>query len=272
MELKVERITPNMALEYLKKNVNNYRKLSRQKVLMYSDEMKAGRWQLNGEPIVFDEEGFLKDGQHRLAAIAKSGVPIEIAVIRGVDKDVNVYDIGAVRSAQQIAKASGYDVNASIVGAVNMFINPYTNISKSECVEYIEKHHEELRRAYKVVPGADKRYSRKSACILAAYLMLRTNAVPTYEMEVFFRVFESMNVVGCDGYDPSSALVARRMFEDRTKSGGSNRVVMREQLEIIILALTDFHNKKSRQLNYKISEPFKYEQYLDKVRKEDGIE
>ena len=77
VQTSVETITPEKAVEYLRHNTNNYRKLSLATVSKYVAEIKAGRWQLNGETIVFGEDGILKDGQHRLAAIAKAGKPIE---------------------------------------------------------------------------------------------------------------------------------------------------------------------------------------------------
>lgn len=41
MEMKVERITPQMALEYLKANIGNYRKLSKARVALYAKDMRT---------------------------------------------------------------------------------------------------------------------------------------------------------------------------------------------------------------------------------------
>ena len=51
----VEKITPEKAKEYLRANTNNYRKLSRATVKKYAEDMKNGKWELNGESIVFSE-------------------------------------------------------------------------------------------------------------------------------------------------------------------------------------------------------------------------
>ena len=72
---KVEKITPELAREYLKKNTDNYRKLARGTVRNYAEDIKNGRWELNGETIVFAESGVLQDGQHRLAAIIQANKP-----------------------------------------------------------------------------------------------------------------------------------------------------------------------------------------------------
>ena len=52
MILKVERITPEIATDYLKRNTNNYRRMSRSKIFQYARDMKKGQWQLNGQPIL----------------------------------------------------------------------------------------------------------------------------------------------------------------------------------------------------------------------------
>ncbi len=47
-----------------------------------------GHWKVNGETIIFDRNGHLKDGQHRLAACAETGISIDTAVAFGVEPDV----------------------------------------------------------------------------------------------------------------------------------------------------------------------------------------
>jgi hypothetical protein len=64
MYSSVEMITPQKAVEILDtKNFNN-RPVSQFTVDRYAQEMKAGRWKLNGEPIIFGKSGRLIDGQH----------------------------------------------------------------------------------------------------------------------------------------------------------------------------------------------------------------
>ena len=266
----VETITPQKAAEYLRKNTDNYRKLSLTTVGKYAAEIKAGRWQLNGEPIVVGENGILKDGQHRLAAIAKAGVPVQMVIVRGVDDSVTVYDLGKNRTTEQIVTASGYEVNATIMAAANLLLNQTSAALKGEVIEYVIKHHAELQRAFRGVCTMEKQV-RKASTVLASYLMLRTGAMPFYEVQVFFRCFTTREMTGLDGYVASPALVARRMFEERFKNK-TGRFIQREQLEILILAMKDFHKKVDRKTNYQVKQPFAYEEYLAKVREEDGLE
>lgn len=270
IETNVEMITPQKAVEYLRTNTNNYRKLSMALVNKYIAEIKAGRWKLNGETIVFGEDGVLKDGQHRLAAVAKAGVPIQCVVVRGVAKDIQVFDLGQARTTTQIVSASGLEVNNTVMAAANLLLNPTATALKGDVIEYVKSHHSDLMRAYRACLMTEKASRKASACV-AAYLMLRTGTMPFYEIQVFFRTFSTGVLTGLDGYEPSPVLIARKMFEERFKNK-SGRLVQREQLEILILAMKDFHKKQKRTNNYQVRQPFAYEEYLSKVRRDDGIE
>ena len=72
MTITQERITPEMAKEYLGMNTDNYRKLNNGRVLTYSADMKNGKWQMNGESIKFSENGALMDGQPTPASVSCS--------------------------------------------------------------------------------------------------------------------------------------------------------------------------------------------------------
>lgn len=267
---EVETIDAAKAIEYLKKNTGNYRKLSMQKVYQYAEDMKRGLWELNGETIVFDENGTLKDGQHRLAAIAKANIPVKINVARGVDPSIKLYDVGQARTAKQILAANDFDATGALIGAASLLIDQVYNTSRPRAIDYCMKHRDELRRAENTTKNGDKSTARKSACVLAAYLMLRTREMPYYEVELFYRVMSTGDRACTDGYEVSPAMVARKMFQDRSGPGG--RKVQREQLEICMLALQDFHNHKARTENYVIKSPFAYETRLAAVRKEDGLD
>jgi hypothetical protein len=83
-------ITPKMAitmLEESKKSGGRNRNLRDRAVTRYADDMIAGRWQDNGQPIVFNGSAMILDGQHRLHAIVKSGIPQRTLVVRGVEGD-----------------------------------------------------------------------------------------------------------------------------------------------------------------------------------------
>lgn len=94
-----ETITPAMAESWLEKNKDN-RPLRDHHVKLLAKEMRENRWELNGEAIVFDEDGNLVDGQHRLWAAFDSGVSFTSVVVRNVSKGAfATIDSGMKRSA-----------------------------------------------------------------------------------------------------------------------------------------------------------------------------
>lgn len=97
MEAVVKTISPKMAEEMLKRNTKN-RPILKSRVDGYVREILAGRWAENGESIVFAESGWLADGQHRLLAISKAGIPIECVVVTVSDENAMYYDIGRKRN------------------------------------------------------------------------------------------------------------------------------------------------------------------------------
>lgn len=66
-------VTPAMAAAWLKRRPAHQRPLSQSRTKMYASDMKDGLWVNNGHPIVFDRDGHLIDGQHRLEACVLSG-------------------------------------------------------------------------------------------------------------------------------------------------------------------------------------------------------
>ena len=73
-------ITPDVASDYLKKNINN-RPLSKHHIDQIVRAIKNNEWIYNGESIKFDTLGNLLDGQHRLHAIISANIPVESEVI-----------------------------------------------------------------------------------------------------------------------------------------------------------------------------------------------
>ena len=120
VNLVIEDITPGKAREYLKTSAGN-RPISKVYVHSYADTMKRGAWMLNGVPIIFDCEGHLQDGHHRLEAIIEANIPVRMSVVRGVPTDsFTTYDCGRHRNVSQLLAMQGikhYNLVGSIVVA-----------------------------------------------------------------------------------------------------------------------------------------------------------
>ena len=65
----IEKITPILAESYLERNQLGNRHVTMRRVRLYAQMMREGKWELNGEAIIFDEDGHLMNGQHRLKCL-----------------------------------------------------------------------------------------------------------------------------------------------------------------------------------------------------------
>lgn len=77
-------VTPEIATDWLSCNKRN-RNPSDRDIINISRSIERGEWRVTGETVVFDSDGVLVDGQHRLKAIAHSGHSVWLIVVRGVE-------------------------------------------------------------------------------------------------------------------------------------------------------------------------------------------
>ena len=114
-------ITPEMAKKYLNDQAKN-RKWRRDFVDRYKTEMLAGRWHVNGQPIIFDEKGRMVDGQHRMMAIVESKKPIEMLVVSGVRSGLeSTIDMGKARTLGDVFQLKGVK-NARLLSRTSKLI------------------------------------------------------------------------------------------------------------------------------------------------------
>jgi len=121
---KIKKITPEYAKKLLEATeaagITN-RKVNQRTVDMYAKALREGKWKLNGEDIKLDEEGYVLDGQHRLLACIKAGVPMNTCFKTGVPRDsFDTIDCGRIRNGNQVLQMSDVPyytvVNSIIIG------------------------------------------------------------------------------------------------------------------------------------------------------------
>ena len=96
-------IGPKLA-EYILANINiGNRPKKVKKIAVYSNDMANKNWSLTGDAIKFGTDGHLKDGQNRLAACVRAGVPFVTDARFGIDPKSFVHmDVGATRTNSDI--------------------------------------------------------------------------------------------------------------------------------------------------------------------------
>lgn len=105
---RVVQISPELALYILENlNVGNRTQKARS-IRTYSADMLCNKWSLTGQPIVFGNHGYLLDGQNRLAACVRAGVPFTTHAVFGVEPHSFVhFDIGKNRTATDVFTIMG---------------------------------------------------------------------------------------------------------------------------------------------------------------------
>jgi hypothetical protein len=95
------------------------RPLSKPHVSRLVAEINRGEWMFNGETIVFDKNGALIQGQHRMSAVVASGKPIVALVVRGVDTQTfKTFDCGKSRASPDTLAIEGHkNINRLSAGA-----------------------------------------------------------------------------------------------------------------------------------------------------------
>jgi hypothetical protein len=125
--LKIEflNITPSQAGLWLERNPTN-RPLRESTVAAYAADMQDGNWLPTHQGIAIDDNGVLIDGQHRLAAIVRSGCTIGMLVTRGLPatmegkriKTMDAIDRGAARNIKDLLKLQhGMSENPYLIAA-----------------------------------------------------------------------------------------------------------------------------------------------------------
>lgn len=144
-------VTPDMAKRWLEHNKKN-RTISPTVVAKYSNDMKSGLWTFAADPVRFDIDGHLIDGQHRLTALSESGVTIPMLVIRGLHPDAQlVMDQGRKRTSGQQLGLYGIKNSSNVAASVKFLImwelgylfrdnKIAQSITTPVIVEYVETH------------------------------------------------------------------------------------------------------------------------------------
>jgi len=118
-------VTPPIAAKWLGTQVRN-RPIQQRSMLGYRADMIAGRWTYAGDPLRFDTDGHLIDGQNRLAALAgilDQAFALEFLVIRGLDTETQmVMDQGARRTAGQQLGLRGLPSGSNLAAGIRMLL------------------------------------------------------------------------------------------------------------------------------------------------------
>ena len=235
MTMNYELITPKRAEILLKSNTEN-RHISHGTVEAYSNDMIAGNWDESvGAAISIDEDGTLRDGQHRLMAIVESGISIHTWVCRNVSKD-GIYDNNRKRSCRdqisilrkdfdKVYSSTRYISVANILISRTSCRKDTRTVSPKEVIDFTEEHKNDLDGFFLIMPQSTVA-KISIATVFCALFMAYMSGVDISKIFDFYDVLAS----GMSTAPEEFPIIAYRNYlKDRSKVNPTNPELARCQ-------------------------------------------
>lgn len=274
MKASVEVITPELAKEYLTHNIETNRRINKKRVSSYAKNIIAGAWQLNGEPICFNQNGQLVNGQHRLSAIIQANRSISIVVVRDIPNDVTIFDRGFVRATYSSLRMSGYGIetaNTYTTALAKICIQTrnmsgsitYSLVSDNEVLDFLANNEDDVQFAYTLCAknGKDskgKRTSTRTASVMGAVFEAAQNGEDKDTIKSFIEVFRTGFY---ESKEQTAAIVLRNDFLSNSivATGTPQRI---KAMYCVEKAISDFCAGKPRRITYSNWEDPVYTKYF----------
>lgn len=172
IKAEVVNVTPEYARQILAEQARldehaavKQRRIDKNRVGQYANEMRQGLWMLNGESIQFNGERLL-NGQHRLAAVDQSGVTVPFLIVRGVDPSAfATIDQGKGRTIGDLLKMRGMLYTSEVAGAARVAwlyencgrLRPTTGKrpTRHQVFEFVRRHEDALVDAARLAVEAN---------------------------------------------------------------------------------------------------------------------
>lgn len=225
-KVSVVAVSPETAQRWLDRNDNN-RRIRPATVAQYARDMANGRWQITGESIKFNDDGSLLDGQHRLAAIVKSGATVQLVVMRGIPTAAQrVMDSGRARTAADALTMKGERFTSVLAATARIALgvaadapDPGKYAPTHAEIEGFVTEHPDLRAAAEFASQVARRTDCPPAIVAYTFWALSRISAPQKAADFWIAAADK---VGLRAGDPVIALTnrfaeARRNRERLTK-------------------------------------------------------
>lgn len=242
------KIGPEFAEELLRLSNGNPRgKDSKSIISKYAQDMLAGEWKENGEPIVIGKDGVLQNGHHRLHAIIKANVSAVIYIIFDAEP-TGRYDYGKNRSLKEEMKMSSLSCNIS--KSLQRLLTNESSFGVGVSIGFADKYADLFNKAEEIITTGKKgrAVANKAMCGVAVAAVLKAGLATEDDLKMFFRVVNTGNPFGFIK-NPMPAILMRTQIEDIS---GGGRAVQSKHLAITYRALMDFikDRKGNRKIRY----------------------
>jgi len=238
-----EIVTPEMAKSFMAKVHPKQRSVSMTNVKRYSEVMKAGGWDLTPHGIVFDSDGHLVDGQHRLLAVIDCGIEQMFTIhrlpkgmtVRGIDRGHRRTHGHIMEMLGLAEKGQGRDMSAALRALQCLFED------RTECPDFESEAEEIFKKSGKdiaavIAMGRPKGF--KSAAVTAAMAY----AYPC-DPELVSRIFN--RVVENDGLEKGTgSWHLNKMINERVAGRPSNYDSLETSYRVLTFLQLEFEDKR----------------------------
>ncbi len=224
--VEIVTVTPADAEKWLMVNHDHNRRMRPMKVAEYVADMKAGRWILSDQAISFNTLGNLINGQHRLAAVHRSGVSIRSLILWNCpDRSLFVIDGAMKRSTddrfgmagKSYPNGCGATVRRLLIG-MSTDTKGKASISDWRVDEFMSDHGASIA----FVHTATAKFKITLASIRAVLARAKIRKVPGERLERFCEVLGT----GLMGAGENAAVLLRNYiasFKQMSSGSGSMR-------------------------------------------------
>lgn len=216
-------LTPSIAQRLIDEHNDKNRRARPTRVAQYATEMDRDRWNLGPDPIAFDSDGSIIEGQHRLKAIVRSGKSQVFCVTCGLPSKGRLSaGRGLMRSVGDNARLSGrFDSKnigmavATCLLKVDSQFKSIVGVPDSAKMDMYEAHQEAIEQVLAVAKAGEYGL-RRAGYIAAAVLYWEFDGPSAGD-------FIDGISTGADLIHGSPVLALRRMLMKPSKGGGSDR-------------------------------------------------
>lgn len=215
-------VTVNMAKVLLSKNTPKNRNKKPKNIKRLKQDMLSGRF-LVAQPLMFDRDGNLIDGQNRLQALIESKTSQEMLIVCGYGTTVaEIVDIGAPRDVVDIAHLQGHmfvsQVHKRVLNSI-FYAQPNgrvinSNMTVDEKIQYFLR----LKEGVDLVLNFPKQSAIVSAAVVRAFY---SKKVSKDSLLNFLSCFHLMNpeLFNTSGQNPAAALKLKQFFDRKEWRG-----------------------------------------------------
>lgn len=180
IQLRWEFITPDQAQKYFDTNIDDNRSIRRKWVDTLKDLHLRGQFQITHQPIAFNQDGRLFDGQHRMLMVIEAKKPAWFLVARRIPLDVMLAtDLGAKRKPndQIIAMGGAIRPHTTHVSIARCMVSgtrvvPSPLAGTEEVMEFLSRHWDAIVFSLKYTHATGTKRGPVRAAIARAYYYL----------------------------------------------------------------------------------------------------